>query len=57
MNRSVAIPPDQETLDRTDKTAWREQEGWCSFQEATDILAVDKGPQFELVESEVETVP
>ena len=57
MNPQVSIFADQDVLDRAEKTAWREQEGWCSPQEATDILAVDKGPRFELVESEAETIP
>ncbi|MCE0482989.1 MAG: hypothetical protein LV479_01980 [Methylacidiphilales bacterium] len=57
MNRDVVIPANQDALDRAEKAAWREQEGWCSPQEATEILAVGKGPRFELIESEAETIP
>jgi len=57
MNREVVIPANQDALDRAEKTVWREQEGWCSPQEAMDILTVDKGPRFELIESEAETIP
>jgi hypothetical protein len=57
MNREFAILADQDRLDRAEKEAWREQEGWCSPREVRNILAVDKGPRFELVESEDETIP
>ncbi len=53
MNREIATLADQDALDRADKAAWREQEGWCTPREAADILASDKGPRFELVETEV----
>jgi hypothetical protein len=57
MSDEVVIPANQDALDRAEKAAWREQEGWCSPQEATNILAVDKGPRFTLNELEAETIP
>jgi hypothetical protein len=57
MNREVVTSANRDALERAEKTAWREQEGWCSPQEATNILAIDKGPRFELVEAEPETIP
>jgi hypothetical protein len=57
MNDEIFIPSNQDALDRAEKAAWRELEGWCSPQEATNILAVDKGPRFTLNESEAETIP
>ena len=57
MNREAVIPADQDSKDRLEKAAWREQKGWCSPQEASDILAIDQGPRFELIEPGPETIP
>jgi hypothetical protein len=58
MNREAAIREDPGSLDRADKAAWREEEGWCSPQEAAGLLALDQAPpRFALVDSEPETIP
>jgi hypothetical protein len=56
MNSELAAFSDQNAPARTDKAAWREREGWCSSAEAEVILSVEKGPLFEIVESEPELV-
>lgn len=40
---------DQDALDRADKDAWREREGWFTAEEAELILAGKNSPRIEFV--------
>ncbi len=41
---------EQDALDRADKEAWREREGWASPEEAAVTLSGEDGVHFELIE-------
>ncbi len=41
---------DQDALDRADKEAWREREGWASAEEAALTLSGQDGAHFEFIE-------
>jgi hypothetical protein len=42
----------QEALDRADKEAWREREGWCTAEEAELTLSGKDGAQFEIIDED-----
>jgi hypothetical protein len=42
----------QDALDRADKEAWREREGWASPEEADLTLSGKDGAHFEMIEDE-----
>jgi hypothetical protein len=43
---------EQDALDRADKEAWREQEGWCTAEEAELTLSGKDGAHFEFIEED-----
>jgi hypothetical protein len=43
---------DQDALDRADKEAWREREGWASPEEAELTLSGKDGAHFEIIEDD-----
>jgi len=42
----------QDALDRADKEAWREREGWASPEEAELTLSGNDGARFEVIEDD-----